>query len=654
MQKTIRILRIVLPILFLAFIAIIGLSWRRGGTRVSRGTVEPVVGIRKGPKEKPQIESKQFEDTQTVGGRVVSYIRAHRVVNYASNWNTLESVELKIYRLNGLTYELSCPTAEYNSQTKEANAKGGVLVTSSDGVNIQTAEIHFDGNRLTNQIPVQFTIDQWHGTAGALDLDVNAETLRLFQKLAAVMVPTKPAETAMTIDSEEGFFRRKENDVAFTTSVKMTRAADVVTAGRIIGRFTPDRKKLVDLYGDGGVDMIMAANPAPSEELGGRKEITTKRFTTQVGPDGELKTFHTWGDEGYSHAVLDGPPVRDIVCKDFILTLTNKVVTELLANLDVVMKEFGPETREVRAGRIIVYFDPQKHRPSSAQLVDNVKYTDPRNTATAHLANYDIVNDRVLLTATEGFDPTVVADGQILKARQIEFSPKGGTAKATGSVIAQLVSKQQGGGPSVDATNLFPAGKPVYVNADSLQMRQANKTAVFSGNVRAWQDTNTVFAQELHVTGAGDSVLARGNVRTILYNTGGEPRKVPVTSRSDQLLAKKNERRIDLTGSVRVEDEGRTMTSDRATMFMDANRKIDRIESEGKVALVDAPGGRKGSGDKAIYLVSKKMIYVSGSPATVTAPTGTLSGEQIAIDLARNKVEVMSPTGQTKGTYKPE
>jgi hypothetical protein len=48
------------------------------------------------------------------------------------------------------------------------------------------------------------------------------------------------------------------------------------------------------------------------------------------------------------------------------------------------------------------------------------------------------------------------------------------------------------------------------------------------------------------------------------------------------------------------------------------------------------------------------MIYVSGSPATVVAPTGTLSGEQIAIDLARNKVEVMSPTGQTKGTYKPE
>src|SRR5512141_1039990 len=166
MEQTIRTLRIVLPIAFFAFIVIIALSWRRGGTRLQdRAATEPIATTRPAG-DKPQIESKQFEDTQTIGGRTVSYIRANRVVNYQSNWNTLEGVELKIFRLNGLTYQLSCPTAEYNSVTKEANAKGGVQVVSSDGVSIQTSEIHFDGVRLTNKIPVQFTIDQWHGTAG--------------------------------------------------------------------------------------------------------------------------------------------------------------------------------------------------------------------------------------------------------------------------------------------------------------------------------------------------------------------------------------------------------------------------------------------------------------------------------------------------------
>src|SRR3954471_6764552 len=109
MQQTIRTLRIVLPIAFLVFLLIIVLSWRRGGTPAKdRPKAEPVASTRPA-KEKPQIESKQFEDTQSVGGRTVAYIRAKHVINYSSNWNTLEDVELKIYRLNGLTYELSCP-----------------------------------------------------------------------------------------------------------------------------------------------------------------------------------------------------------------------------------------------------------------------------------------------------------------------------------------------------------------------------------------------------------------------------------------------------------------------------------------------------------------------------------------------------------------
>src|SRR6266568_4987418 len=90
-------------------------------------------------------------------------------------------------------------------------------------------------------------------------------------------------------------------------------------------------------------------------------------------------------------------------------------------------------------------------------------------------------------------------------------------------------------------TTLFrsPAGKPVFVNSDQLVMRQNPKLAVFTGNVRAWQETNTIFAAELQVQGQGEQVTARGGVRTILYNTssGGEARKTPMLSHSDTLIA---------------------------------------------------------------------------------------------------------------------
>ena len=43
-----------------------------------------------------------------------------------------------------------------------------------------------------------------------------------------------------------------------------------------------------------------------------------------------------------------------------------------------------------------------------------------------------------------------------------------------------------------------------------------------------------------------------------------------------------------------------------------------------------------------VYHVEKKTAEVYGNPATVTAPNGNFSGQQINIDMARNKVDVIS------------
>src|SRR5205085_5505293 len=128
--------------------------------------------------------------------------------------------------------------------------------------------------------------------------------------------------------------------------------------------------------------------------------------------------------------------------------------------------------REITGDLVTVAFDPHRHQATSAVADGNFHYKDPKNTASAFKANYDIVNDVVVLTAIPGFDPVVTTDGNTLKAKLIEFSPKAGTGKATNGVIAQLVSKQSG--VSADTTTIFPANKPVFVNSDSVTMRQAN------------------------------------------------------------------------------------------------------------------------------------------------------------------------------------
>lgn len=653
MQRTIRVLKVALPILLLAFIAALVLNWRK--TTIQRGDRDDVaVTSTQRPGDRGVAEGMAFEDVQTIGGRVVSRIRARRVVSHESGWTTLEEAYLTIYRANGLTYEVVCPQAQFHSETKEAVAKGGVRVATSDGIEIRTAEIAFDGNRLTNDIPLEFKIDRWDGKAGALDLDVAGETLRLHKNVTAVMAPANPAEMPMTLTGEQSIFHRRENTVTFDKKVEMVRGPENVKVDWMIGRFTQDRKQLVGLEGNGNAVIVMAGSTAPGEDLGGRKEITCDGFFTEVGPAGEITAINARSEAQPARAILDGPPRRDISARGFRVAMANNAVTEIKADWQVVMKELGEPAREILAEHVTVYFDPNSRRARSAYLEGNFKYTDPKTTASAFRANYDIAGDRIVLTTDPGWQATVVSDGHTLKAKTIEFSPRAQTARASGSVIAQLASRGKGS-VSADATTLFPSNSaPVFVNSDELFMRQTDRSAVFTGNVRAWQETNTIVSNELHVQGAGDALSARGNVRTMLYNSADPARRTPVQSTSEQLVARRTDRRIDLVGKVVIIDDARRLESEKTSLFFNAAQKIQRIEAETNVRVTEIPTSRKGQGDKAIYNVDKKMIYMYGSPATVSEPKGSFSGEQIVFDLTRNKVQVVSPGGQTTGTYKHE
>lgn len=653
MQRTVRVLRIALPIAFIAFVILIVVSWNRRSTIRRSPDTHPVTSTQR-PNDQAQAEAKAFRDVQTIGGRVVSEIVAERVVSFESGWTTLEGVMLTLYRQNGLTYVISCPQAQFDSQTKQADARGGVQVSSSDGIAIRTAEIRYDGARLTNDIPVEFKVDRWNGKAGALDLDVAGETLRLHKTVTATMAPAQPAELPMTLQGSESIFRRRENTVEFRDKVHMNRGPESLRADWMMSRFSQDRKLLIGLEGSGNCEVIMAANPLPGEDLGGRKQINSDHFHTELAPDGQIQAINFNSAANPVRAILDGPPKRDIVARGFRVVLANRSVSEVKADWQVVMKELGAEPRQINAEHVTVWFNAATRRPQNAYLEGAFKYTDPKTTATAFRANYDIAGDRIILTTDPGWQATVVSDGQTLKAKQIEFAPRAQTARATGAVIAQLVSRSKGTGPSADTTSVFPSGKPVFVNADELLMRQAQKTAVFTGNVRAWQENNTILAQELQVQGSGDTITARGNVRTLLYNTTAEVRKTPMQSTSEQLIARRAEKRVELLGNVSLQDETRNLTAEKATLFLDDNRKVQRVEAEKNVQVVERATQRKGTGDKIVYHVDKKMIYVYGSPASMSDPQGSLSGEQIAFDLARDRVQVLSTAGQTKGTYKHE
>ncbi|MGH9458760.1 MAG: LptA/OstA family protein [Thermoanaerobaculia bacterium] len=650
MVRSVKILRIVLPVLFVAFIALLAFSFTRGNRR-PRAVAEPVTStIRQ--DDSPQLVAYAFEDVQTIGGRMVSRIRARRTIGFSSGWYTLEDVHLTIYQENGDTYELQAPQAQFHADTKEAEAKGGVLVRSSDGVEIETAAIDFDGSRLVNEVPVRFRADAWEGKAGSVDLNLASEHLRLSGGVEATR--SAAGGPPITIRSNTADFDRIAHEVVFRDDVVVERAGDRLTTETITARVDPERKILTGLEGCCGVRFALAPGSAlaPQSAAGGTT-VSGERFFTEVGPAGEVRAIFVEGGETPATATMAGPPQRILRAGQFRVALGERGVSELEARGSASIEEKGATPRTVTGSRMVAYFDPARQRATSALVEGNLEYRDPRNRATAQKGTFDFLTDRVILTAVPGVLPTIETDGQRLSAQQIVVHPRTGILEAEGFVKGRFVTA--GGKSSLEQSGMFPGGRsPVHVNANELVLMQKDESAVFSGNVRAWQDDNIILAREMRIGQGGETLTARGEVRAVLYNARDRESGAPIKASGDTLTVDRSERRAQLEGSVRIEDQGRVLTAERATFVFDAQQELERVVAEEDVEVVERAAKRTGSGDRVVYHVPKRTIHLEGSPATVSDPQGTVKGKEIVFDMARNRVEVLRGEGQTEATYRPE
>ncbi|HUP66327.1 MAG TPA: LptA/OstA family protein [Thermoanaerobaculia bacterium] len=648
MVRSVRILRIGLPIVFLAFIGVIALSFTEN-RRQGQAVTQPITSeIRKG--DTPQLVAYAFEDVQTLGGRVVSRIRARRTMGFSSGWYTLEDVALTIFRPNGQSYELTAPQAEFRVETKEAQATGGVKITSSDGITIETATINFDGNRLVNNVPVAFSADAWSGRAGGVDLNIATERMILLEGVEAVMKPAGN-DPAVTIRSAGADFDRMASEATFRDDVVLERQGDTLETASITARFDQEKNVLSGLEGCCGVEFALTGVSAGSET--GPTVIRGERFFTEIGNGGEFRAIFIERGESPAMATMQGPPLRVLTAGSFRALLAGRGLTQLEATGSARLEERGAVRRVLSGFSMIAYFDAAGQRPSSAVVNGNLEYRDADARATAQKGTFDFVGDRIVLNSSQGALPSIQTDAQTVTAQTIEMRSKTGVVTAEGFVKAKLVNRE--GKPSVDAGALFPSSStPVYVNSEKLTLHQQTGEGVFTGKVRAWQEKNILIADALRIEESGETVVASGNVRAVLYNAREGQTTAPITAVASTLSAKRNERRAVLEGSVRIEDQGRILTSDNAIFRFDTSQKLDRVEAEGNVKMAERALNREASGSKLVYRVTQKVINLEGSPAVVSEPRGTVKGEEIVLDLARNHVEVLKGSGRTEAVYRPE
>jgi lipopolysaccharide export system protein LptA len=199
-------------------------------------------------------------------------------------------------------------------------------------------------------------------------------------------------------------------------------------------------------------------------------------------------------------------------------------------------------------------------------------------------------------------------------------------------------------------------------------MMTAHRTpsvALYTGNVRLWQDSDVVQAPSIEFDQVHRSMVAQGNgqpVSTILAQVDNSGRTTLVTITSERLTYTDERQVANFEGNVVARSADLVMTASRMDAYLTprsqsapttatgGQSQLDRIVAQGKV-LVQEPA-RRATGEKLVYTASDdKFVLTGGPPSIFDAEHGKITGDSLTFFKRDDRVLVegrgASPTVTT-------
>ena len=268
--------------------------------------------------------------------------------------------------------------------------------------------------------------------------------------------------------------------------------------------------------------------------------------------------------------------------------------------------------------------------------------------AWADLANYTPSDQLLILTG----NPRVENGGMATTARTIRINRGTGEATAETEVKTSYSElKEQPDGA------LLGSASPIHVTARTMTAQSDSGVALYTGNVRLWQDANVLEAPSIQFDRNRRFVTAQGTrthpVQTILVQTektspspevkNGKPKSSLsassslVTITSEKLTYADLERKVHYEGGVVARGTEFTASSKTMDAYLlsrsqtSANQSIagpgqlDRILAEGNVLVQQL--NRRADGQKLVYTAAEDMFVLTGGPPSIfDAEQGKITG----------------------------
>ncbi len=628
----------------------------RPGRRPSRGAT----GRDSLPALAPSAEAgeattvlKGFDYTETLKGKPLFHIQAERTVGFGPaaglvpNVYVLERVTLTVYPEQGDAVTVRSDRAEYDQRNKGARLSGNVHWSDARGALGETGTLVFDPNQRLLSAPGAI-----HLTRGTFDLTSRSGRYDVRSRRVFLDGPVEGRGTGegsgglTALSAASAVYRRDDASIELSGKVQAAgRAGDRLSCERLVLKLAGEQERLQWARAEDGV----AGTLAPSRGAPANRAAPARRYTAHAaailfGPDGQATSVS-----------LTGAPAQVWDSQGRVRAPT----------IDLALKDGRPASATARGG---VHMESQKSRADSQEA--SLSFTPEGEIATTELSGgvrmegegrtgraaraVEVAERGIWILTGDHGSATVESGGSRVSADRVEIDEKGKTLTAEGTARAVFTPAEKGKSSAGRAPLLVgDPGKPTFGKAQRIVLDDGARMATLTGSATLWQGSSSLSGDAITLNDAERSAVAVGNTRTVSLPAQGEkktPGKAPpagpavVTAR--RVTYREKESQALFEGAVVLTRDAWQAKADRATAFFGADRKIERVEMSGTVALTDSSQGRSGRAEHAIDWVREGKTILEGAPAWVADAAGNrVAGAVLTITDRGRRVEVTAPEG---------
>lgn len=628
-----------------AFLILLAVFFRPGRRPAARQEPRALGNVAAdGEAGQPTTVLSGFDYTESVGEKPLFRIKSERTVGFGAgaglppNWYALEKVALTIYPESGPPVTVHADRARYDDRTKSAVLSGNVRWSEpQDGALGETERLEFDpGNRVLR------APDALHFTRGTFDVRAASGAYDVRRRTLTLAGPIQGSGTGQgsgglsAIQSDAGEYRRDEAVIELRGNVSASSAkGDHLACDRLLMRFSAAGNQLEWARAFGSVRGAIAPTTAGAPA----RSYSADEAALFFEPAGDVRAINLVGKPA-----MVTEPGRQIAALAIDLDFAGGRPASARAHGEVKLRS---DRGDAEAQRASASFAPTGTF-QALQLDGDVFVSGDGRTGTADRV-VDLPDRATwLLTGTPEKAASVEEGGSKVSAARIEIDQNRKSLRAEGK--AQAVFVPQKDRPAQAATLLGDPSHPTFGKADRIVLDRETHLASLSGNASLWQDSSSVFADDITLNDKERTAVAVGKVRAVLVRAGGTAapgaREEPAVVTARRLLYRESESSAVFEDGVIVTRGTWRATGDRGTAFFGKDKKLERVELTGSVTLADRATGRSGTGDHAIDYPREGRTVLSGSPARVSDAEGNrVAGSTLTITGRGKNVEVTAPEG---------